>query len=72
MKWEEDRDARPAKSGKYLVYKMSNEFDVLHFSVKHQAWNLHDRVDNDRTQEIKVLFWAKLPNPFDIGVTDGD
>lgn len=61
--WYEDRKCRPSKSGNYLVYKASNEYEVLHFSTMYQAWNLHDRADADKSKEIKVLYWTFLPEP---------
>lgn len=64
--WYEDRRCRPTNSGKYLVYKASNEFEVLNFSVMHQAWNLHDRADADKSKELKVLYWTELPNTKDL------
>ena len=63
MNWYEDRKCRPSKSGKFLVYKASNEYEVLNFSVMHQAWNLHDRAEADKGKEIKVLYWTYLPDP---------
>ena len=59
MRLIDDRYYRPAKSGRYLVLKKSGEYDVLHYSLRHNSWNLYDSME--REDGMEIIGWTYLP-----------
>ena len=63
--WVRADQERPTKSGDYLTLSEAGIVTTLHYSKKHDAFNVRDDDDNDvdLSTEIAVCYWAKVPVP---------
>lgn len=61
-KWVSVAERLPENSGKYLVFTHAGIIEVLHYSVKHRAFNAFDSLP-DSAGSIRVRYWMPLPEP---------
>jgi hypothetical protein len=58
--WISVKDRLPEESGYYLVCYKTGWITDMHFSAKHQLWNVHDHSRN-LENKIAVTHWMPLP-----------
>lgn len=62
--WVRADQERPAKSGDYLTVSEAGIVTTLHYSKKHDAFNVRDdAADVDLYSEIPVYYWAEVSKP---------
>jgi hypothetical protein len=59
--WISVKDWLPEESGYYLVCNKAGWITDMHFSAKHQLWNVHDHSRN-LENKIAVTHWMPLPD----------
>ena len=64
-RWIPVTERMPEESGYYLVCCKTGMITDMHFSAKHQLWNVHDHSRN-LENKIAVSHWTPLPDPPDL------
>lgn len=59
--WIKCSERLPEESGYYLVCCKTGLITDMHFSAKHQLWNVHDHSRNFENK-IDVTHWMYLPD----------
>jgi hypothetical protein len=59
--WIKCSERLPEESGYYLVCNKAGWITDMHFSAKHQLWNVHDHSRN-LENKIAVTHWMPMPD----------